>query len=288
MSSLYSHILWYLLPLPPSPFLTALSETSYYTHVVVLDKCLSQMRTEFYEENLKERKHNIKKIRVYEIKTRIWISLFLGLSKVQRRPISAHRNKPSSSTKRVVPYRGERSVAIQYNLWKREAMKICCYWNENNGVTQRAVIKQEKNCVRMHDEEALLPVAPTPTVWYDILQARVRLYWGYGQGESETRVQKWRTKGGEEKGHRMKDRVYSILLRLIPLNLLGVHQGFVGNSCFHFQGISEKYLHTSQPYLFPPWTWYCRLLRTFRKNLLSQSPASEWHISTGIINPAHM
>jgi hypothetical protein len=33
------------------------------------------------------------------------------------------------------------------------------------------VIKQEKNCVFMHDEEAWPPAAPTPTVWCDILQA---------------------------------------------------------------------------------------------------------------------
>ena len=65
------------------------------------------------------------------------------------------------------------------------------------------------------------------------------------------------------KGHRREDGVYNkVFYAIIPLSILGVHQRFVRYYCFHLQGISEKYLHTSKAYLFPPWTGYCRLLQT--------------------------
>jgi hypothetical protein len=127
----------------------------------------------------------------------------------------------------------------------------------------------------MHDEEAWPPAAPTPTVWCDILQAWVRRILGHCQCDSETREQKLRTKWVEERGTERKTE--------FTIKSSTCASTFVRNCCFYLQGISEKYLHTSQPYLFPSRTGYCRLLPTFRQNLLLQSSASECYISTGIL-----
>jgi hypothetical protein len=60
----------------------------------------------------------------------------------------------------------------------------------------------------------------------------------------------YKMRGG--KGQRMEDRVYNkVFYASVPLRFLGVHQRFVGNYCFHLQGIREKYLHPSPTYFHP-------------------------------------
>ena len=79
----------------------------------------------------------------------------------------------------------------------------------------------------------------------------------------------YKMKGG--KGHRREGRVYNkVFYAMIPLSLVGVHQRFVGNYCFHLLGISEKYVHPRPTYFHPEQNivdYYQRLGKTCYLNL---------------------